>query len=1076
MKEIRPNSVRDVLPGGVPCAVCLVVLSLLFIAPLLTWAAPAPTVRAEGFLVRPDGRVAAMVELADPPVAEVYAAHMQAGAMSLGARESAVALAQAQLARLERAQEALVGLLTAPEIGASVLYRAQRAYNGVAVEVDAAKLELLRALPGVKAVHPLVPKRLTNSTSVPFIGAPQVWNPAGLAVTGTGIKVGVIDTGIDYLHKDFGGSGSYPSDKTYVDPNWPKNAKVVGGYDFVGDNYDADGTSGSTTPTPDPDPQDCNGHGTHVAGTLAGYGETMDNQTFTGPYGPATPFSALKIGPGVAPGAQLYSLRVFGCNGSTNLVVPALEWAMDPNNDSSFTDHLDVVNMSLGSPYGTTDDPDVVASDNAALAGVVVVAADGNGGDGYFITGQPGVADRAISVASSGDPGATTYNLHVNSPSAISGDAATVPAAFGPKLPDAGITSDLVLADPNDGCSTFTNASAVSGKVAFVIRGGSKPDGSTCTFVGKVANAQSAGAIAVVVANNRDGDTLVIMADDGSGTVITIPSGFISQNDGSAILGQLPSPGVNVTLSKESLADVISDFTSRGPRRGDLALKPDIAAPGFEISSALAGSGTESVTHDGTSMATPHVAGTMALLKQLHPDWTVAELKALVMNTANHTVFSGPNMTPPPVGPGRVGAGRVDAAAAAAAPAIAFNAANPGLVSVSLGALEVTGVATFSADITVANKSATPVSYALAYDEVVGIPGVTVSFQQSASVNVPAGGSATFAVQLTADAALMKHTHDPSFLESTGGNARSWMSEEAGYVTLTPVSGQPLRVALYAALRPASVMGTLEIGLPLSTDSTYQVHLAGQGVSTGSSFPEDVVSLVSALELQEINADSAAPVRYLGVASDYQAQTALGKGIADTTIYFGVAANALWSDPLLAPVDLMIDTNRDGTNDYELTIDELTSGSDVFAAKVCKVNTTSCQYAALNGVTPDVRDTAPYNTEVWVLPVKASFLGLSSGATKFNYSRKGAGSSQVHTFDPAQPGLVFGGTDYLGAAATQPLYQDLDGQTIQVSYKQADYKADAALGMLLLHHHNATGSRAEALRPLIRIPRRHLRH
>src|SRR5512136_2030909 len=240
-------------------------------------------VRSGGLDVHPNGRVAVMVELSEPPVAEVYARHLRASALSMGARASAVAVAQAQLARINQEQDAVVSALAGPQVGAGVLYRAQRAYNGVAIEVDAGKLDEIRRLPGVKAVHALVPKRVSNNTSVPFIGSPQLWNPTGLAVTGAGIKVGVIDTGVDYLHKDFGGSGTYRSDDTYVDPNWPKNAKVVGGYDFVGDNYDGDGVLGSTTPVPDPDPQDCNGHGTHVAGTLAGYGETMDNVTFTGP-------------------------------------------------------------------------------------------------------------------------------------------------------------------------------------------------------------------------------------------------------------------------------------------------------------------------------------------------------------------------------------------------------------------------------------------------------------------------------------------------------------------------------------------------------------------------------------------------------------------------------------------------------------------------------------------------------------------------------------------------------------------------------------------------------------------------
>jgi subtilisin family serine protease len=1029
--------------------------------------------RAGGFDVHPDGRVAVMVELSQPPVAEVYARQLRASALSMGARTSAVASAQAQLARINQEQDALVTVLSAPAIRAGVLYRAQRAYNGVAVEVDAGKLEAIRKLPGVKAVHALVPKRISNSTSVPFIGAPQVWNATGLAVTGAGIKVGVIDTGVDYLHRDFGGSGSYVSGDPYTDANWPKNAKVVGGYDFVGDNYNADGTSGSTTPHPDPDPQDCDGHGTHVAGTLAGYGETMDNRTFPGPFGPTTPFAALKIGPGVAPGAQIYSLRVFGCEGSTNVVIPAIEWAIDPNNDGDFSDHLDVINMSLGGSYGTADDPDTEACNRAALAGVIVVAAAGNDGDGFFITGSPATADRAISVGSVGDAGVLSYTVHVTSPSSIAGDAQATAALFGPLLSDAGISGDIVLANPQEACTALTNASAVNGKIALVVRSSAN---SGCTFVRKVANAQAAGATFVIVANNdRDGGLLVTMVDDNSGTAITIPSGFVSQNDGNVIKSQLPTPGVTASILKVSYEDVVSEFSSRGPRLDDLALKPDIVAPGFGISSAQAGSGTESVTLYGTSMATPHVAGVMALLKQLHPSWSVEQLKALAMNTAIHSVFVGANKTPPLVGPGRVGAGRVDAAAAAAAPAVAFSADDPGEVSISFGALEMQGVASHAANVKVDNPSASTLTYDLGYTEVAGVTGLTVSFPGGASVNVPAGGSATFTVQLTADASLMKHTHDPSFLESTSGNARSWMSEEAGYVTLTPASGQPLRLPLYAAVRPASAMGTAETDLPLSADGTYQVRLAGQGLATGSSFPEDLVSLVSALELQEINTDSAAPVRYLGVTSDYQAQTALGKGIADTTIYFGVAANTLESDPLSAPVDLMIDVNRDGTNDYELTIDELTSGSDVFAAKVCKVNTTTCQFMALNGAMPNVRDTAPYNTDVWVLPVKASSLGLTSGATKFSYSRQDAGSSQVHTFDPAHPGLVFGGTDYLGAAATQPLYQDLDGQTIQVSYKQADYKADTALGLLLLHHHNATGSRAQAVRPLVRLPRKHLK-
>ncbi|HEY7516230.1 MAG TPA: S8 family serine peptidase, partial [Vicinamibacteria bacterium] len=114
----------------------------------------------------------------------------------------------------------------------------------------------------------------------------------------------------------------------------------MGGYDFVGNAY-----NGSNTPVPDLNPMDCNGHGSHVAGTAAGLGVTSGGTTYPGPYDTTTPFGSLRIGPGVAPKADLYSLRVFGCGGWTNMVPAALDWATDPNGDGDFSDHLDVVDI-----------------------------------------------------------------------------------------------------------------------------------------------------------------------------------------------------------------------------------------------------------------------------------------------------------------------------------------------------------------------------------------------------------------------------------------------------------------------------------------------------------------------------------------------------------------------------------------------------------------------------------------------------------------------------------------------------------------------------------------------------------
>ncbi len=170
---------------------------------------------------------------------------------------------------------------------------------------------------------------------------------------------------------------------------------------------------------PDPDPTDCNGHGTPVAGTAAGFGVNSDGTTYTGTYGSSTQFDSLRIGPGVAPKATLYALKVFGCDGSTDVTDLALEWAVDPNGDGDFSDHLDVVNMSLGSDYGSAYDSTAIASDNAAAAGVIVVASAGNSGDTYYISGSPGISARTINVASSVDSTSIYDGFRVNSPAAI---------------------------------------------------------------------------------------------------------------------------------------------------------------------------------------------------------------------------------------------------------------------------------------------------------------------------------------------------------------------------------------------------------------------------------------------------------------------------------------------------------------------------------------------------------------------------------------------------------------------------------------------------------------------------------
>ena len=229
---------------------------------------------------------------------------------------------------------------------------------------------------------------------MPYIHGDVAW---GGGLTGAGVTVAVIDTGLDYYHANFGGSGD-PADFAADDgltvgtAAFP-NAKVIGGTDFVGDDYDPAAGGAAAIPHPDPDPLDCNGHGSHVGGTAAGFGVTAAGETFAGPYDATTLGSTdFEIGPGVAPESTILAYRVFGCDGGSEVVDQAINQAV--------IDGADVINMSLGRIFGgATDDPTSEAAQNAVEAGIIVVAAAGNDGPNAFTVGSPSTAPDVISVA-----------------------------------------------------------------------------------------------------------------------------------------------------------------------------------------------------------------------------------------------------------------------------------------------------------------------------------------------------------------------------------------------------------------------------------------------------------------------------------------------------------------------------------------------------------------------------------------------------------------------------------------------------------------------------------------------------
>ncbi len=1098
------------------------VATLAFAA--LPWAASAQdTAEITATLVAQQrSNISVLVELEGAPASLVFAATLEAGKPSGAsqARTAAVSASRAQISRNEGDHQRFSTALANTSIQATPIYRVTKSFNGLAYSVGKADIARLRALPGVKAVHVIEPEFPTLSTSVPFLGTPAAWSGVSpLGVTGQGVRIGIIDTGVDYQHATFGGTGLLAdyqaNNRTVITDGFFPSARVVGGTDFAGDAY-----NGGNAPVPDPDPMDCNGHGTHVASTAAGGGVKADGTPFTGPYDGTTPFGALRIGPGVAPQAQIYALRVFGCSGSTGLTVQAIEWAVDPNNDGDMSDHLDVINMSLGSNYGSLSNTSSMASDNAARMGVVVVASAGNAGDTYFIGGAPGAGQRVIAIAATGDSGLPGAGLTINSPAGIAGNVpavanvmTTTPA--GGTVSASGQTGNVVVAlDPSDaagasttdGCSPLTNAAAMTGKIALVDRG-------TCGFAIKYQNALAAGAIGVIVANNAAGVAPISMGGAIVGPA-TIPALMVTKETGDSIKAQLLLTAVNATFVAASAADTLASFSSRGPIGGGSGVgnvKPDLAAPGISITAAQTGvtcvtgggcitpsaSGYlqdgQTLTISGTSMAAPHAAGVVALLVQRYPDRSAEEIKAMAMNTALHDVFQYPNANR--VGVDRSGAGRVDPVKALQGTVAAFNNNVAGAVSLSFVG-EVVGSLTQTQKLRVVNYGATPQTFTLGIDTALDAPGITFSLPGGNTVTIPAGGTVLLDVQVSATSSLMNHTRDitadavqaaPAPLTSLGSMPRHYLTNKSGYINFTQSGATVLRAPVYAALRPASdISAPATIVTGGNATGSGTIALSGPDVCTGTlaagptctgTFPVTDVSRVSPFELQATGAVNtsvrpSANIKHVGVAYDP----------VNNLILFGVTTWGNWGSPTETSFNILVNAAADLTSGRLLFNSNAGSmspsfggtgtGQDAFINSVLNLasGSASLRTSYVNRLSAAQANSALFGSNVMILAATPAQLGLAAGTTNFTYKVQtcpgfdplcGSDGPLGNMIDEVAGPLTWNyaaqGLNFNGTH----MAQDLNGATLPVTWSTANMTANGSQGALLLHHHNGDGKRAE---------------
>ena len=841
-----------------------------------------------------DHDILVIIELEQEPAAVLYA-ELQAAPGVMSAEEITGAV-QNRAAQLDAAQDAVMQAAIAANLVTQEISRYAHVYNGIQALVPANRIAELAALPGVQAVHRAPIHEPALGASVPLINAPDLWQ---MDLEGEGIVIAIIDTGIDYTHAALGGSGDPQEfadmDPNVIDPALFPTVKVIGGYDFAGTLYHAgcppaDEAAGICTriPDPNPNPIDEHGHGTHVASVAAG-------------------IMADDVMPGTAPAAQLMALKVFGQSGSTALTMDALEWATI---SYMLTGYPQVINMSLGANFGTDDptDPSVNASNNAAVTGIVVVASAGNAGNNNYITGSPATASKVLSVAATttGFVTGPTVNV-INTPPVTQTNIIYQPSSFdeGTGRYTEAVTATLSYVDNLDGAdSNLCDISevaenALQGQIALISRG-------VCAFSIKVNNAADLGAVGALIYNNVAG--IIVMAGDP----VTIPAASLQQQDGWNLI---PAHGETVVVSAEddvttipdpfTPADQIAIFSSRGPRGYDSALKPEVAAPGVAIFAAQMGTGTGGTSMSGTSMSAPHVAGVAALLRQAHPDWTPAEIKAAIMNTAVPLADA--------TGLPRAGAGRVDAYAAAQTTAVAMG--DPDLISLSWGSvISNEDTVTLTGTVTVRNKASFDKGYWTGIGLQNGSPsdGIEGMSVEPEFIPVPAGASTSVTVTVELDMSEVAMAYG-AVLEEYFGFVRFYPG-----TPLLPVSDTDaittdgaLYVPFYFTPKPVAALDIAGVGTivnPFALDyAPFSLTHTGPVSSTLWLYPA-----LYAAEAPNPNVQDMASIRMLGMDWGWT-QPGIGEVMVVTINSWGP-----WHvpQPFFAEFDLYIDANRDGAWDY----------------------------------------------------------------------------------------------------------------------------------------------------------------
>jgi minor extracellular serine protease Vpr len=730
-------------------------------------------------------------------------------ARTRASRQGGAFNAAAYVQSLRESQDRVLERLRAAGVDASVLTTSvQRAVNtaaetvpmryywsvnGLALRVPAGSLAAIDAVPGVRHVEPVREVRALLDTSVPYTGATEVWEQYNFR--GEGISVADIDTGIAWDHPSFTNNPALPPGDLH-----PKVKKYMV-------------FSGAS-------PADGYGHGTHVGGIIA-----ADSSLGHPVTQPETGYGASLLD-GVAPKSFLYGYKVLSDAGS------GLNASVVLGIDQAVADNAHVLNLSLGS---TSDDPESAESEavaNAMAAGHFVAVAAGNSGPGYSTIGTPATRQEPLTVGSSTDPGNNQY--YVNDRADTRRLAINLMANSPPPPSTNPIEARYVHVGLGCSPADYATKAPVVGRIALIQRG-------VCTFTVKKELAQATGAVAAIIYNNVAGNF------SGTMTRSRIVVAALSDVDGQHLVTHtnsgngLSSDNLQFDPNFDTRVGQISGFSSRGPT-DDYRIKPDIVAPGDSVTSSVPQ--VASTLFDpsgyaeagGTSMATPHMAGAAALMRQAHTDWSTREMKAAFMNTAGRLIEPTDNK---PYSIMDQGAGVVRVKAALDTPAVILDPSHSFQVVHTGG-----GTKTVSHDFAIVDKSSSARTWSLSWENGDGKNRNTqgralpaAGWSQSlapSSVSVPANSTAGFTLSVTLDGSVLAE-----------GDYEGWIVATNGGTTLrVPVFARHQRTPIEGAEAP-----TLDDPGATNTTGSYQLswsNVAGeagyrvqQSTNYGSRFSDD---------------------------------------------------------------------------------------------------------------------------------------------------------------------------------------------------------------------------------------------